>query len=69
MGELIFEKLNKNEEGYLLLESLVTLGIIFSIILMIIPLLVHWMMLRNEAKEQVEMNRLFYEYAFEWDAF
>lgn len=66
MGDLIFEK--NSEDGYLLLETLTTLGVITSIIFIIFPIVVNWMMIRNDSKNEVELHRVFYEQSFEWDA-
>lgn len=63
----MFEKDNNNEDGYLLLESLTTLGVIVAVILVILPIILNWMVLRNDAKNEVEISRVFYEYSFDWD--
>lgn len=55
-----------NEEGFLLLESLVTLGMIASIILFIYPNIVNWMSIRQETKNNVELSRVFYEHSMDW---
>ena len=65
MGDLIFEK--NSEDGYLLLETLTTLGVITSIIFIIFPIVVNWMMIRNDSKNEVEMHRVFYEESIEWN--
>ena len=57
----------ESEQGFLLLESLVTLGMIASISLIIYPMIVRWMIIRQEAKEEVELNRVFYEASFDWN--
>lgn len=57
----------ESEQGFLLLESLVTLGMITSISLIIYPMIVRWMIIRQEAKEEVELNRVFYEASFDWN--
>lgn len=56
------------EQGFLLLESLITLGMIAAIILLIYPIIVNWMSIRQEAKNQVELSRVFYEYSADWNA-
>lgn len=57
-----------NEAGFLLLESLMTLGMIASILLLIYPTIVNWMAIRQEAKNNVELNRVFYEQSMDWEA-
>lgn len=57
-----------NEAGFLLLESLVTLGMIASIILFIYPNIVNWMSIRQETKNNVELSRVFYEHSMDWKA-
>jgi len=56
-----------NDKGFLLLESLMVLGMIASILLFIYPPLVQWMTLRHETKQEVEMARVFYESSIDWD--
>lgn len=65
MEDLIFEK--NNEDGYLLLETLTTLGVITSIIFFIFPIIVNWMIVKNDSKNEVEMHRVFYEESIEWN--
>jgi len=62
---LKYEK--KSEQGFLLLESLVTLGMIASISLLIYPMIARWMLIRKEAKDEIELNRIFYEASMEWN--
>ncbi|HIZ70878.1 MAG TPA: type II secretion system GspH family protein [Candidatus Atopostipes pullistercoris] len=57
----------KSEQGFLLLESLVTLGMIASISLLIYPMIARWMLIRKEAKDEIELNRIFYEASMEWN--
>lgn len=49
------------EEGYLLAESLLTLTVLMTIILMIFPLVVDWIGNHREAKNAVEESRVIYE--------
>lgn len=65
MVVLKYEK--KSEQGFLLLESLVTLGMIASISLLIYPMIARWMIIRKEAKDEIELNRIFYEASMEWN--
>lgn len=58
---MISEKNNSREEGYLLLESLLTLTILMTIILMMCPLVVDWITNQQEAKKLVEESRIQYE--------
>lgn len=59
-------KFRTNEKGYLLLESLVTLSIIVTILLLLYPLIVDWLLLREQEKEKVEHTRLLYETSMQW---
>ena len=65
MVVLKYEK--KSEQGFLLLESLVTIGMIASISLLIYPMIARWMLIRKEAKDEIELNRIFYEASMEWN--
>lgn len=65
MVVLKYEK--KSEQGFLLLESLVTLGMIASISLLIYPMIARWILIRKEAKDEIELNRIFYEASMEWN--
>lgn len=58
---MISGKNNSREEGYLLLESLLTLTILMTIILMMCPLVVDWITNQQEAKKLVEESRIQYE--------
>ncbi len=62
---MIFKQRINNEEGFLLLENLITLGVISSVLLIIFPLIVEWVILKEEAKKVIEGHRIFYEYTFE----
>jgi len=62
----MFKKLQTNEEGYLLLESLVTLSVILAILLILYPLLVDWLVLRDNEKQVVEQTRVLYESSMTW---
>jgi hypothetical protein len=50
----------------MLLESLITLTVIASIILLSFPLMTDWLILRNNEKDLVEHNRLLYETSMNW---
>ena len=60
-----YEKYKKNEEGFLLLESIITLVIIMAVILFLNPLATHWLSIRQQAKDTVEKSRQFYEESME----
>lgn len=62
---LIKSKINE-EKGYLLLESLVTLSVIVTILLVLYPLIVDWLVLRETEKAEVEHARIFYEASMQW---
>jgi len=57
----------ESEKGFLLLESLITLGMIASISLILYPIIVRWMIIRQEAKDEIELNRVFYEASIDWN--
>lgn len=61
MVVLISEKYKSAEDGFLLLESLATLTIVLTVILLLNPLVIDWLSSRQTAKELVEENRLIYE--------
>lgn len=54
------------EEGYLLLENLVTLTVLMAILIMLYPLIVDWLVARDEAKSEVELSRVLYETTTNW---
>lgn len=60
-----YEKSKSQEEGFFLLESLVTLSILMLIILSVSPLIMDWLTLHQEAKESLEDSRLIYERSME----
>lgn len=62
---MIYEKYNSSEDGFLLIESLATLTIVMTVILMLNPLVIDWLSSRHRAKELVEENRLVYESSME----
>jgi len=62
----MFKKLQTNEKGYLLLESLITLSVILAILLLLYPLLVDWLVLRDNEKQIVEQTRVLYESSMTW---
>jgi len=62
----MFKKFQTNEKGYLLLESLVTLSVILALLLIIYPLLVDWLVLRDNEKQTVEQTRVLYETSMTW---
>lgn len=66
MVALKFEKIKKQETGYMLLESLLTLIVIATILVMFFPMITDWFMLRNNEKYNVEQNRLLYEQSMNW---
>lgn len=58
---MIYVKNKKQEDGYLLLDSLLTLGILMVIILLMYPLLINWLVAHREAGNLVEESRQMYE--------
>lgn len=61
MVVLRYKKLGPNEEGYLLLESLLTLVILMAVVTILCPLAVNWLSKHQAAKSFVEENRKLYE--------
>lgn len=55
-----------DEKGYLLLESIVTLSLIVTLLLILYPLIVDWLVLREAEKEKVEHTRVLYEASMQW---
>ena len=60
------KKLRINDKGYLLLESSIALTIIATILLVLYPLIVDWLILRDHVKENVEDTRVLYEHSMQW---
>ncbi len=55
-----------NESGYLLIESVVALSVLATLILVLFPLVVDWLVLVENEKEQVELSRALYESSVAW---
>ena len=68
MDALKLPELRRNEEGYLLLENLVTLMVILTILVITYPLIVDWLILREHAQQDVELSRVLYESSVNWPA-
>lgn len=62
---MISEKCKSSENGFLLLDSLVSLTVIMTIILFLNPLITNWLSQRQKAKDLVEDSRLIYEESME----
>ena len=60
--------LRRNEDGYLLLENLVTLLVILAILVLTYPLIVDWLIMREDAQQDVELSRVLYESSVNWPA-
>ncbi len=58
----------QDEKGYLLIENLVTLSVILTILVILYPLIVQWLVIREEAKQSVENSRVLYESSVLWPA-
>lgn len=58
--------LRHNEEGYLLLENLVTLMVILSVLVITYPIIVDWLVVREQRKADVELSRVLYESSVNW---
>lgn len=54
------------EKGYLLMESMVALVVISTILLIIYPLSVNWLVYQATKEEEVEMTRVLYEQSVSW---
>lgn len=55
------------EEGFVLLESLVSLSILVLFVGVVLPFFVELFYIRNQAKGQVESTRFLYESAVFWE--
>ena len=62
-------KLIDRENGYLLLENLITLMVIMSLLVILYPLITNWIIIRKEAKHEVEMSRVLYEMSTNWPTY
>lgn len=56
-----YKKLVFKEEGFLILESLLTLMILLAVITVLLPLIVNWLAKHQESGDFVEENRQLYE--------
>lgn len=56
-----YKNLIRKEDGYLLLDSLLTLTILMAVITLLSPLTVDWLARHREAKGLVEVSRQLYE--------
>lgn len=59
--------INKKEEGFVLMESLVSLSILALFIGIVLPFFIELFYLREQAKMDVEGSRFLYESAVFWD--
>lgn len=66
MDALKLRRLRHNEEGYLLLENLVTLMVILSVLVITYPMIVDWLVIREQRKADVELSRVLYESSVNW---
>lgn len=60
--------LNKQDAGFIILESLVSLSILAFFVGIVLPFSMDMLLLREQKKEQVEANRFLYESALFYDA-
>lgn len=60
-------KKRADAEGYILLESLVSLSILTISLIVILPLTIELLAFRKDEKQQVEMNRVLYDSSIVWD--
>ena len=56
----------QDEKGYLLIENLITLSVILTILVILYPLIVQWLVIREEAKQSIENSRVLYESSVLW---
>lgn len=61
MAVLRYKKLSEEEDGYLLLESLLTLIILMAVSISLCPLAVSWLEKHQESKNSLEECRQLYE--------
>ena len=66
MHDLKLRKLSDSENGYLLLENLITLIVIMTLLVILYPLITNWIIIRKEAKHELEMSRVLYETSTNW---
>ena len=66
MHDLKLRKLSDSENGYLLLENLITLIVIMTLLVILYPLITNWIIIRKEAKHELEMSRVLYEISTNW---
>lgn len=59
-------KYRTNEEGFVLLESLISLVILVMVLIVTLPFIVDLLSFRNKQKENVELARVVYEVSFLW---
>lgn len=64
--DLRFEKWI-DQNGFVLLESLVSLGILAIVLTVLLPFIVDLLAFRKEEKQQVEMNRVLYDSSHLWE--
>lgn len=63
--DLIFDKTSK-DNGFVLLEALISFGLVSSLLIITIPFLIELFHIRELSKEQVELSRVLYEEALFW---
>lgn len=63
--DLIFDKTSK-DNGFVLLEALISFGLVSSLLIVTIPFLIELFHIRELSKEQVELSRVLYEEAMFW---
>lgn len=59
--------MNKREDGFVLLESLVSLGIITIVVVSTLPFFIDLLSFWQEEKGSVEFNRVLYDFSKTWD--
>lgn len=61
----LYQHLSK-ENGYLLLESLVSLVVISGMLIIISPIIIDWLILQEVKADEVEVARVLYEESVDW---
>lgn len=56
-----------DEQGFVLLESLISLTILVGILMVTLPFVVDLLEFRYREKEKLELSRVAYDYSFIWD--
>ncbi|GEK91356.1 type II secretion system protein [Alkalibacterium kapii] len=59
---------NKNDTGFIILESLVSISILAFFVSVVLPFSMEMLIIRSKEKQDVELNRFLYESALFYDS-